>query len=153
MADANDLLNTIKKAAKETMDASKPTAVVFGKVVNVSPLQINVEQKMILGKSQLILTRNVTNFETEVTVDWKTNNKSLNANHSHEMSGDVQCDTGNITNTLGIVDKRIDLTHDHSITGKKKIKIHNGLKVDEKVVLLRIQGGQQYIVLDRVVNT
>ena len=30
--------------------------------------------------------------------------------------------------------------------------IYNNLKVGEKVILLRLQGGQKYLVLDRVVN-
>lgn len=38
-----------------------------------------------------------------------------------------------------------------TLGGTKQIcTIHNGLKINEKVLLLRVQGGQQYIVLDRV---
>lgn len=35
--------------------------------------------------------------------------------------------------------------------GEKKIMLHKGLKAGEKVVLARMQGGQKYIVLDRMV--
>jgi len=35
--------------------------------------------------------------------------------------------------------------------GRKKFIIHNNLSVGEKVVLLRMQGGQKFIVLDRAV--
>ena len=70
MLDTNDLLNSIKKAAQEAVDASKPVALLFGKVLNTSPLEINVEQKMILSSEQLVLTRNVTDYETEVTVQF-----------------------------------------------------------------------------------
>ena len=53
----------MKRAALEAVEASKPVHVYFGQVVSVSPLKINVEQKMILGEKQLILSRNVTNFK------------------------------------------------------------------------------------------
>lgn len=41
----------------------------------------------------------------------------------------------------------IDMTVDNI---KKPFKVHLGLKIDETVTLLRVQGGQKYIVLDRV---
>lgn len=40
--------------------------------------------------------------------------------------------------------------HTHSVKGRKKIRICNGLKVGERVLLLRRSGGQQYVVLDRI---
>ena len=115
-----DLIETIKKAAQQANDAAKPVAVMFGVIQDESPLKINVEQKMLLGKEQLILSRNVTDYETQITLEsWATGS------------------------TEG---------HSHSISGKKKIVVHNALKKGEKVVLLRLSGGQQYIVLDRVVS-
>ena len=69
MRDANDLLNIVKKAALEVVDASQPSDFCFGKVISVKPLKISVEQKMILGVAQLIQTRNVADFKTEITVD------------------------------------------------------------------------------------
>ena len=43
-------------------------------------------------------------------------------------------------------------SHSHLISGTKEITIHNSLKVDEDVVLLKQKGGQKYLVLDRVVK-
>lgn len=40
--------------------------------------------------------------------------------------------------------------HSHSINGKKKIKIHNALKKDEKVFMVRKEGGQRFYVLGRL---
>lgn len=108
MLDANEFVSTIKRAAIEAVEACKPVNVYFGEVVSASPLKINVEQKMLLGEKQLILTRNVTDYTTTVSVNW-----------SYE-------------------------------SGKKKITIHNGLAAGDKVVLLRRQGGQEFIVMDKV---
>ena len=44
-----------------------------------------------------------------------------------------------------------NLAHRHGISGRKKMRVHLGLTLGEHVVLLRLQGGQQYLVWDRVV--
>lgn len=41
--------------------------------------------------------------------------------------------------------------HKHSIKGQAPITIHNGLKEGDLVLLIRQQGGQKFIVIDRVV--
>lgn len=69
MPDAVELMKTIKKAAVQAMKAEKPVEICFGKVTGVSPLKILVDQKMTLGKAQLVLTRNVTDFTTEVKLN------------------------------------------------------------------------------------
>ena len=129
MLDANDLLNSIKKAAKEAVEAGQPSDFYFGKVTGVKPLKILVEQKMTLGSAQLILTRNVTDFKTKITVDWATETKSGGSGESSFAS------------------------HNHGISGKKDVTIHNALQIGDEVVLLKQKGGQKYLVLDRVVNT
>lgn len=49
--------------------------------------------------------------------------------------------------TNNVKDYEVNITIDGV---KQTCTIHNGLKINEKVLLLRVQGGQQYIVLDRV---
>lgn len=129
MRDTTDLLNLIKKAAVEAVEAGKPTGICFGKVTSASPLKILVEQKMTLSSAQLVLTRNVSDFEIEGTVNWSTGNASGGSGDSSFAS------------------------HNHSIGGKKKIKIHNALKSGDEVVMIKQQGGQKYLVLDRVVKS
>lgn len=126
LPDAVGLVKLIKKAALDAIEASKPVNVFYGKVTSISPLKINVEQKLILGKAQLVLTRNVTDFDTYVSVDWNTGY------------------------TNGGTDDEAFSSHRHSVSGKKKITIHNALAVNDEVILVRQQGGQKYIVLDRI---
>ena len=106
MFDGNDLLIAIKKAALDAVNASQPSDFCFGKVTSVSPLKITIEQRMTLGAAQLVLTRNVTDFDVEFTIGDET----------------------------------------------KEITIHNALRVDDEVILLKQKGGQKYLVLDRVVK-
>ncbi len=67
MADANLLVEALKKAAIKAVEARKPVNVYFGEVVGTSPLRINVEQKITLGEKQLVLSRNVTDHRVPVT--------------------------------------------------------------------------------------
>ena len=131
MPDAVELLKTIKRAALDAVDASKPVQVCFGKVTSVSPLKILVEQKLPLGKGQLVICRHVTDYVTTVSIPaeygWATQNRSGG-------SGDPAF-----------------ASHNHDIViSKKKITVHNGLVVGDEVILLRQQGGQKYIVVDRI---
>ena len=72
LADAGRLVEAVKRAALDAVEAGKPVNVCFGLVLGTSPLQVRVEQKMTLGMGQLVLSRNVTDYETEVEVDWET---------------------------------------------------------------------------------
>ena len=47
----------------------------------------------------------------------------------------------------------VDLKHIHGSTGTAlgKLVIREGLKKGDKVLLLSVQGGQQYVILDKVV--
>lgn len=127
MADFNELLNTLKQASVEAVDASKPVQVCFGKVITSSPLKILIDQKMTLDSTFLVLTRNVTNYKTTATISWSTNTKGS---------------TGSGENSFA--------SHAHGISGTKNITINNALNSGDEVILLRMQGGQKYIVLDKI---
>ncbi|MBQ8616595.1 MAG: DUF2577 domain-containing protein [Clostridia bacterium] len=153
----------MKKAALQAMEAAKPVNVAFGTVVNVNPLMICVEQKMTLGMGQLILSRNVTDHDIDVTdhdidvtVDWST--ESALTTHRHGIGTEeemlVTMEGGDPVHTHDIPPSftgYTNLAHRHGISGRKKMRVHLGLTLGEHVVLLRLQGGQQYLVWDRVV--
>lgn len=128
LADANGLVEAMKRAARDERESSKPVNVYFGEVVSVAPLKINVEQKMVLGESQLILTRNVTDYMTTVTVQWNTE--------------------------IGVLSSDGKTTapppHLHGIVGQKNFLMHNALEVGDEVILIRQQEGQKFIVVDRI---
>lgn len=128
MADANGLVEAMKRAARDERESSKPVNVYFGEVVSKSPLKINVEQKMVLGEQQLVLARNVTDYMTTVT---------------------IQCITG--TGVLLSDGKTaVSPIHVHGIAGSQNLVVHNALEVGDEVILIRQQGGQKFIVADRI---
>ncbi len=117
-----NLNEEIKKVAMGAYNESEPSTFLFGTVSSASPLSINVDQKTNLTKEFLVLTNNVIDYEVEVEVDWSTELET--------------CST----------------PHKHNVKGKKKIKILNALKVGEKVILIKQQGGQKYLVLDKILS-
>ena len=143
LVDAFGLVDKIKTTALEVIESTKPVNVYFGEVQFTNPLKINVEQKMLLGENQLILTRNVTDHETMVTVNWETE-ESLDK-HSHIVKGK---DSNN--DDIGLTTDEKNLSHTHTLSGSKQITIHNGLDVGDNVILIRQQEGQKFIVLDRI---
>lgn len=74
-------------------------------VTKTNPIEIKIEQKLVLDDDFLIVPEHLTDHNTNVTID-------------------------------GI---------------KKVCTVHNALANGEKVILARVQGGQKYIVQDRVV--
>ena len=85
---SNQLLQMIKLAAIEAVEATKPCGAVYGTVKSKAPLTINIDQKITLTSSFLVVTNTVKDI----------------------------------------------------------------LSVGDTVVMLRIQGGQQFLVLDKVVE-
>ena len=167
MLDTNDLLSIIKKAATEAVEAGQPSNFCFGKVTSANPLEISVEQKMVLSSAQLVLTRNVTDYKIEMTVNHTTDIADLQ--HSHSINGNTDTFSGNTEKggedephvhayahqhslSGNIESNSANLSHNHNYSGRKTFLVHNGLSIGENVVLFKQKGGQKYLVLDRVVD-
>lgn len=108
--------------------AGEGAEVLQGIVKSVSPLKIQIvnDEKLTIGPNITYVPQHLTDYETEVTVKWQTESASGG-------SGDAAY-----------------AAHSHGITGRKKITVHNALKVGEKVHVLSFNHGKQYYVLDRV---
>ena len=132
--DINELVRAVKQAAIDAVKADGPMGVCFGTVTAASPLEITTDQKLVLKEAQLILTNAVRDYTVEMTVDHVTEVIS----HGHQV---VDTYTGGGSAT--------PVDHSHPYKGRKSLRVHLGLKAGEKVTMLRCDGGQKYIVLDR----
>ncbi len=130
----NELVRAVKRAAIDAVKADGPMGVCFGTVTAASPLEITTDQKLVLKEAQLILTNAVRDYTVEMTVDHVTEVIS----HGHQV---VDTYTGGGSAT--------PVDHSHPYKGRKSFRVHLGLKAGEKVTMLRCDGGQKYIVLDR----
>lgn len=133
MFDSNDLVKLIKKAAVDAVKASSPANMTFGKVISEKPLKIKVDQKLILTSAQLVLARDVTDYEIEME-------PSLNEAPSSHWTENASGGSGEAAFSA----------HKHEYKGRKKFLVYNALKMDEEVILMQIAGGQKYIVIDRI---
>lgn len=68
MSDVNDLLKLIKKAALEAVLAANPVSVCRGNVKSVSPLSIQIDQKITLSGSQLEKCKEIGEIKESDTV-------------------------------------------------------------------------------------
>lgn len=122
----NELVQVLKQIAAEAVEAAKPSGITYGEVVGVNPLEIKIEQRLTLPQEFFQLTKAVTDHYVDMSVSHLTESRAGGGGYA-EFAG-----------------------HDHGYAGRKKFLVHNGLIVGEKVILLQVQGGQRYIVLDRV---
>jgi hypothetical protein len=139
LGDFGALITTMKKAATEAVEASYPVAVTFGVVIGTDPLQISTEQKETFTASQLVLTAGVKDVSIDMTVDHETEPETDHV-HSYYDSDTGQGASGSTTRNTS------PTSHLHAYTGQKSFLVHRGLKVGDSVILLRMQGGQKYIV-------
>lgn len=135
MPNAKNMVQLVKQAAVEAVEAGKPVNLLFGTVISDKPLKIQVDQQSIYTEAMLVLTRNVTDYELDITVSAQ----SVVISHGHPV---VDTYTGGGTAT--------EIQHNHPIQGRKKIKIHNALIVGDQVLLSRMQKGKRFIVIDRI---
>lgn len=134
----SDMIRLFKQIAKDVIENDKPVAVQTGTVIQINPIHIRVDDKMTHKEEDgdLILTHLVKDYEVDITVQHSTDSiyKEWDTNHAHP----------------GVGLATIPIDHEHEYRGRKKIIMHLALKKGEKVLLLRENGGQRYIVLDRV---
>ena len=57
MLSSNSLMQTLKQAAVEAVEANKPCAIVFGIVKSTAPLSITIDQKLTLANPFLVVTQ------------------------------------------------------------------------------------------------
>lgn len=69
--------------------------------------------------------------------------KNSSTSHEHNYSGVTE-------DALKDEELEVKTKHLHRYEGRKKILLHYGLKQGETVLLIKMQGGQKYIVLDRL---
>lgn len=115
----------------DAIENSKPADLRLGTVATEKPLSVRITNQFVIPEKLLIVPQHLTEYELEITIkpeyNWITE------------------DTQNKVKLSEVEPHKHDIKQD-----KKKIFIHNKLKVGDKVALLRRQGGQDYYILDRL---
>lgn len=97
------MIEAIRKAALGAVKSGAPTAIMFGKVMQINPLEVNVDQRFTLDADFLIVPESLIRYEVDV--------------------------------------------------GQTRLVIRQGFQQGDRLILLRVQGGQQYLVIDKVAMT
>lgn len=122
----------------DAFDTSNPVAVMFGTVISASPLEVNVDQRYNLTENFLIIPERLMYL------------RGIDERFQLEIKGNVK--------TGPAVDEESDeeWTSQMRIWGEEMEVTRRGelplgrLKEGDQLILLRMQGGQKYLVLDRV---
>lgn len=125
---AQNLLEIMQKISARQEEAGRPSDYLLGKVEGTTPLSIRVSQKDVITSEFLILTDAVRDYDVDIEVSHTTEDRSGGGGYAEFAS------------------------HNHDYKGRKKIRVYNGLKAGEVVILVRQRGGQQYCVLSRIHN-
>jgi hypothetical protein len=121
------MIEQIKQIVKNVLDNEKLTEYTSGTVSSISPLKIKVNQKLELPESVLLLTFPVKELK-------------INLSHDHQYPNELPTST-----------TKIEVPKDTDYTDFSEVVIVEGLKVGDKVTMLRVEKGQKYIVLSKVV--
>lgn len=117
------LLEIIKQAGVGAVEAGYPVAILLGKVVSAEPLEIQLDQRDTLPASFLLVPERLTPY-------------SIDVRHTHAYE-----DRNGSGTTGGVTEESLP----------EPLVIRRGLEAGDSVLLLRMQGGQQFVVLDRLV--
>ncbi|AGF54563.1 hypothetical protein B0P06_001363 [Clostridium saccharoperbutylacetonicum] len=106
------MLELIKQASVNAINASNPLDIEFGTVTDAENITIKISQKKILPKEFFVVPESLTRYE-------------VNLKNSKVVDGTSESD---------------------------KLVIREGLKIDDTVILLKIESGARYLILDKVVK-
>lgn len=127
-----DIGEVIRQTALVALEAARPLDIFRGRVETAKPLSILLEQGMILPEHCILLSQQVTNYTTKISFD----NPLIKQVYT----------TWDMSETKESAPEKICF----KTRVKHEITVYNALCVGEHVFLLRLTGGQKYLVLDRV---
>lgn len=120
-----NLSQVIKKMALDAVEANKPMELVLGSIISINPIKISLSQLLIIGESFILNPEGLAGQEFTISLDEQ---KILFKNDEDELK------------EFTIMPQDL------------KIKIKSQIKQDDKVFLLRLQGGQKYFILGPLVG-
>jgi hypothetical protein len=122
------LLAVMRHMVDQTMTAARLSDYIIGVVESADPLTIRIAQNDVISEEFLILTDAVRDYDVDIEVMHTTEPAAGGSGEAAYAS------------------------HTHGYQGRKKIRVYNGLKTGESVIMLRQAGGQEYCVWSRAFN-
>ena len=146
MPKGDRLVKCMRQAAKKTHNPSKNTDIVYGVVQNASPLTVLVDNRLELTEEFLVLSPFCYWAGFEVTIKGHTHSASVvtisKQDHSHSVDSKTTSKAGGFTITPSA---SIENAGGHKVS----VTLWDNLTKGDKLVMLRIKEGQEYLVLYR----
>lgn len=120
-----NLSQVIKKMALDAVEANKPMELVLGSIISINPIKISLSQLLIISESFILNPEGLAGQELTISLDEQT---------------------------ITLKDDEDELKEYTIMPQDLKIKIKSQIKQDDKVFLLRLQGGQKYFILGPLVG-
>lgn len=144
------LLDVLQQVSQQTMQAMAPTDLVIGTVTSASPLQITINTAMApLNETVLYLTSAVVERKIPVLSHTHTLN-TLAHDHtvgeetsSEALSGEFETEAA--LEEVACLENGVPLP-----VANGYITLNRALATGDKVLLLRVQNGQKFVVLSRI---
>jgi len=148
---SENLSELIKSIAVKAIASQKPTSVLYGTVISIKPLQIKISDTLILTEEFIVVPKSFTDYSVNIEINCSTETAQTNTSHTHEINySDNLSDTEVVNKNTSSESGSFDNSHNHNIKGTKTITFYNALKLKDKVILLQVQGGQEFVIMDKV---
>ena len=121
----------IKMMSERGGTPSDYSDIVFGTVLKVKPLEVQLANDMVLTEDFLLLGKHIGKFKVQGKAVFKGKQKM--SFHGHTRDADISA-------------------AEVSFPKKEKmyIEVDNSLEKGDKLMLIRLDGGQQYYILERI---
>lgn len=139
------IVDIMKGISVGVNDSQTPVNLIPGTVTSVDPLEIHVHDKLTLTKDFIVIAEHLTRHDRIVSIRYEFP-KTWDAT---TVIGDVVKTATSSRNYIGTAPVT---SYEKYEMLNAKLTFEDVLKKDDQVMLIRIQGGQQYYVADRAVN-
>ncbi len=134
--------------------STKDCELLVGTILSVSPIRLQIEndEKLIVGPASVIVPKHLTDYEINMTIQLAggTINSVTEGDGNHSHSGGSH--GGHISGS-GTHTHSGDGTHPHHLVtftlDGGTILLRDGLKIGDRVHVLALNGGKLYYILDR----
>lgn len=128
--------------------AQKRAGVLFGTVRTIAPLSIELESKLTLPKEFLTLPEHLTDYE--IPFEILNPSEATHAEKRPTVLDKIAQIAGFFVQHEGRHDVQVEPGTLEDFHGEGTIKLYNHLLPGDRVILLRMENGNMYIVMDRI---
>lgn len=141
------IIETIKIAALEAVENSKPCDIRFGTVSSISPLKVKVSNDFIIPESLLVVPEHLTDYSMIANVGGSDGGGS---DGGSSVTMTVEGETLIVKTNVAVASEPQTTTEEVEKVNERTLTFYNGLEIGDTVILLRNQGGSSYLILDRI---